>query len=104
MINCCEMMNKMTVAKWSTEKKWETSDLVIFYNEVFDEYGIIVHDGGQSYIMIHYCPWCGIKLPKSKRNQWFDELEELGFENPFEDEIPNRYRTKEWRINSGKSE
>ena len=25
--------------------------------------GIIIHDGGQSFIKINYCPWCGRKLP-----------------------------------------
>jgi hypothetical protein len=25
-------------------------------------YGIIVHDGGMSYIRIAFCPWCGSKL------------------------------------------
>jgi hypothetical protein len=27
------------------------------------QYGIIVHDGGSSIIVIAYCPWCGSKLP-----------------------------------------
>ncbi len=25
-------------------------------------YGLIVHDGGHSYIKISYCPWCGTKI------------------------------------------
>jgi hypothetical protein len=28
------------------------------------EYGIRVHDGGSSYVVIRYCPWCGAKLGK----------------------------------------
>ncbi|OYX43629.1 MAG: hypothetical protein B7Z02_08825 [Rhodobacterales bacterium 32-67-9] len=25
-------------------------------------YGLIVHDGGRSYISIGFCPWCGASL------------------------------------------
>ena len=25
-------------------------------------YGLIVHDGNQSFIQIFYCPWCGARL------------------------------------------
>ena len=38
------------------------------YNERFDEYGLIIHDGGSSALLIQFCPWCGTKLPESKRN------------------------------------
>jgi hypothetical protein len=27
-------------------------------------YGLIVHDGGSSFIEIAFCPWCGSRLPK----------------------------------------
>jgi len=26
-------------------------------------YGLIVHDGGTSYVEIAHCPWCGARLP-----------------------------------------
>ena len=26
------------------------------------DFGIPIHDGGSSYIEIHFCPWCGNKL------------------------------------------
>jgi len=25
-------------------------------------YGIRIHDGGDSFVLIRYCPWCGTKL------------------------------------------
>jgi hypothetical protein len=43
------------------------------YHPTFDEYGIIVHDGGPSFVVIAYCPWCGVGLPESKRDRWFTE-------------------------------
>ncbi|WP_460304199.1 DUF6980 family protein [Actinocorallia aurea] len=29
------------------------------------EYGLIIHDGGSSYIEIAFCPWCGRRLRES---------------------------------------
>jgi hypothetical protein len=26
-------------------------------------YGILIHDGGSSFVSIVHCPWCGKKLP-----------------------------------------
>lgn len=75
---------------------FDCPDNLIFYSEKFDEYGIIIHDGGASFNGISFCPWCGTKLPNSKRDQWFDELEALGFDNPTEQSIPERYLTNEW--------
>ena len=72
-------------------------DKVIVYSSRFNEYGIPICDGGDSYIVISHCPWCGKKLPESKRNEWFDELEKLGFDEPmFNDLIPEEYKTSKW--------
>ena len=27
-------------------------------------FGLIIHDGSESFIGIHFCPWCGAKLPE----------------------------------------
>ena len=72
---------------------------VIHYNEVFDEYGISLVEDDVSYILLNYCPWCGKVLPTSKRLAWFEQLEELGFENPlFRDDLPMVYRSSEWYL------
>lgn len=76
--------------------RYDCPDLVVVYDETFDEYGLVVHDGGRSSILIRYCPWCGARLPESKRDRWFDELERLGFDDPSNQDIPARYRNSEW--------
>ncbi len=73
---------------------------IISYIEKFDEYGIPVSDGGSSHIIISNCPWCGSRLPDSKRERWFDEIEQLGFEDPDDEKIPEKYTTSAWFLDS----
>jgi hypothetical protein len=70
-------------------------DLSIIFNSVFREYGIEYTDGGTSYRLIARCPWCGIQLPESLRDAWFDELETLGLD-PDDPNLPSRFRTSAW--------
>lgn len=90
---CCERMRYFI--KKNGKSLGFDSDNVIYYALEYDEYGIVIHDGGISYITIQYCPWCGKKLPDSKRSLWFDELEKLGIKDPTE-EIPKEFKTDEW--------
>jgi hypothetical protein len=43
------------------------ADKLIHHSAEYDEYGIIIHDGGTSYSVVQFCPWCGAQLPESKR-------------------------------------
>lgn len=40
----------------------ECPDKIIHYNKISKSYGIVIHDGGNSFIKIDFCPWCGKKL------------------------------------------
>ena len=75
---------------------FDCPDHLVYYDDRFDTYGIIVHDGGHSSVVMAFCPWCGTKLPNSKEEQWFAELEKLGFDDPHETDIPDKYKTDEW--------
>lgn len=70
-------------------------DALVEYISKFDEYGIIVHDGGTAISKIVFCPWCGSSLPDSKRDRWFDELERLGVD-PSTDDIPQQFQSDAW--------
>ena len=96
-LHCCNKMYEHIYYKCSTHPNiFDCPDNLIYYNEIFDEYGIIIHDGGQSYNSIKYCPWCGKELPISKRNLWFKVLNKLGYDNPIQDDIPAKYKTNRW--------
>lgn len=77
----------------------ECPDALVLYDPRFDEYGIPIKDGGPSRSILSYCPWCGVSLPKSKRDAWFSALEQRGID-AWEDEIPEPYRSDAWWRNS----
>ncbi len=83
--HCCEEMNLHLNA----------NEVAIVYLPEFREYGIKILDGGSSFQEIHYCPWCGQKLPESLRLRWFEIMAELGLE--WDDEhIPPQYLSEAW--------
>ncbi len=68
--HCCEMMSAQIAHRCEQHADiFDCPDVLIVYRSKFDEYGIIIHDGGSSSITIHYCPWCGTTLPDSKRDR-----------------------------------
>lgn len=77
------------------EDPWDDPDVVVVYLPKFDEYGLPVRDGGTSMVVIGHCPWCGARLPGSRRDAWFDEMERLGLD-PWEDEVPVEYHSSDW--------
>ena len=62
----------------------------------FREYGIPIGDGGTSYRLIQYCPWCGESLPASLRNEWFDKMDEMSIDPVDEKNVPAAYRDERW--------
>ena len=50
---------------------------------------------------LEFCSWCGSKLPKSLKDEWFDILEqEYGLDDPGwpeqEQKMPVEFKTDEW--------
>lgn len=37
-------------------------DALVAYAAATGEYGLWIHDGGSSYMVIRHCPWCGTAL------------------------------------------
>lgn len=81
---------------------WDCPSVLIAYIDQYDEYGIPIRDGSGSYWKIDNCPWCGSKLPESKREQWIKKLRGLGFD-PFSeyDRIPVEYKSSRWYREGG---
>lgn len=75
-----------------------TDDVIIGYFPRYREY-MTVHTQELAYD-VNYCPWCGIKLPTSLADEWWDVLEkEYGLEDPVHDDrekVPAEFWTDEW--------
>ena len=96
MAHCCEQMRSQL--GWSCTEhpsSFDCPDCLVTYIEKFDEYGLIIHDGGWSFLEINFCPWCGAKLPESKRAEWFTRLEAIGIESD-DDEPPDEFKSGAW--------
>lgn len=65
------------------------ADIIVRYMPKFDEYFIGDY-------RIQYCPWCGKKLPASKRDLWFDTLEKMGITEVDDKRIPKRFKSGAW--------
>jgi hypothetical protein len=72
-----------------------TEEVPISFLRKFQEYGIDIKDGGTSILQIANCPWCGVTLPKSLRNEWFDRLEALGID-PYGEGVPSQFLDERW--------
>ena len=58
---CCEMMEYHSQNHCAVHGNvFECPDCLIYHGD--KRYGIIIHDGGESYITINFCPWCGTSL------------------------------------------
>lgn len=71
----------------------------IRYDVRFDVYWMSSGDAKQQ---LFFCPWCGVQLPPSQRDRWFDALEAEGVD-PNTDPIPPAFQTGLWRGVSGQS-
>lgn len=67
--HCCEDMRREVERTCESHPvRFECPDCLVHFSERLREYGLIVHDGGTSSIVILFCPWCGALLPVSLRD------------------------------------
>jgi len=43
-----------------------------------------------------YCPWCGARLPRSLRDDWYRRLYALGYDDPGEQDVPEIFNSDGW--------
>jgi hypothetical protein len=74
----------------------ECSHVAVLYFSRFDEWTLRAVDDADHVTLIRYCPWCGIRLPESKRDRWFDTLAAMGYNDPGVEDIPQEFRSDKW--------
>ncbi|RHZ35546.1 DUF6980 family protein [endosymbiont GvMRE of Glomus versiforme] len=77
-------------------------NVYIKYDSSFREFYLKRSDAKNVIYLIQFCPWCGKKLPKGLRNEWFDILEKEYkietdiFEWRENKDIPQEFKSDEW--------
>ena len=94
--HCCEDMDRQV--NWECDQHsnpFDCPDALVCFVARFQEYGLVIYDGGGSFMQIAFCPWCGRRLPDSQRDRWFDELERRGID-PGDDDTPPEFLDERW--------
>jgi hypothetical protein len=73
----------------------EAAESALAYDPALREYSI-AYLSDSSVQLIEYCPFCGAKLPESLRDEWFERLAALGFDDPWIQDIPDEFRDDRW--------
>ena len=92
--HCCEQM-RAHVQAVSEPAALVAADRAVLYDLVFDEYCLAGQGMTLSAEVLTWCPWCGRRLPPSKRERWFDELAREGL-GPDDPDLDERFRTDAW--------
>ncbi|MEV6028376.1 hypothetical protein [Streptomyces sp. NPDC052036] len=94
--HCCAAMTEQVNRRCERhDDAFTCPDALILFTARFQEYGLVVHDGGTASIGIDFCPWCGQRLPESQRDRWFEELESRAID-PWSDGIPAEFQDDRW--------
>ena len=92
--HCCEMMAR------------ELADerVPITFSPKFREYALqLIDESGYTnvYDVIPYCPWCGIELPRSLRDEWFGLVWSQNPDFELFDEPPAGLGDAQWWLKRG---
>jgi hypothetical protein len=72
--HCCTMMKTNVEQRCDMHPDpFDCVDHLVYFSEELLEYGLIIHDGTTSYIALAYCPWCGTRLPESRRDELYPD-------------------------------
>lgn len=80
-----------------TEMQWavQEGESALIYIPEYREFGIRILDGGTSFQVIAFCPWCGVRLPESLRDEWLKRLGALGM-GPDDPALPESLQSDSW--------
>jgi hypothetical protein len=95
--HCCAEMSEQANMAFPDAKSplLGSTDKRIYWSPVFDEYGLICQPSAEV-LPIHHCPFCGFRLPVSRRDEWFATLENGGWQT-WGDPIPSELLAHDWK-------
>ena len=66
---CAKMTRHVEIACEQHADSAARPDALVGYSSTYDDYGIRVHDGSGSVVLIAFCPWCGEQLPNDRTKE-----------------------------------
>ena len=95
-VHCCEQMTTQVnlQSPMAESPLLGTTDKRIYWSPTFNEYGLICQRSAEVLTIAH-CPFCGVALPPSRRDEWLRMLEATGWRT-WGDPIPERMLSQEW--------
>ena len=69
---------------------------VIAWVASWNEYWIEISRLGNSATVIYFCPWCAQRLPASLRDEWYQTLYSMGYDDPGMDDLPPEFNSDLW--------
>ena len=97
---CCKSISKIINSnefpiRYNPKYREYSLRLLFFFEGLNEQYiSSVIHTS--TIYLIQYCPFCGSSLPSSLRDEWFDTLEKMGFEDPWEQDVPEEYKSDAW--------
>lgn len=75
---CCKRMKEQVEHRCEQHPSpFDCPDNIIYHNPKKNIYGLIIHDGGPSFLEIKYCPFCGQDITKSNSPTYGDIVCEI---------------------------
>ena len=66
---CCETMEWQVAQTCDMHPDpFDCADNLVYHDARRDRYGLIIHDGGASFVIIKFCPWCGQRLNATEQS------------------------------------
>jgi len=59
---CCAMMHTHSTRRCDCDNDFDCPDVLVLRGG--DVFALPIRDGGNSFVSINYCPWCGARVPK----------------------------------------
>lgn len=93
---CCEQLRAQVERRCPEHADlMDCPDAAVVYLGKFDEYVQPAADRESRGEVLTRCPFCGSALPASRRDAWFDALEERGL-SPWGDQLPAEFESDRW--------
>jgi hypothetical protein len=95
--HCCRKMTEQVNMHWPEAESplLGSTDQRIYWSPVFNEYGLICQPSPEL-LRIQHCPFCGQRLPDSRRAAWFERVSDTGW-TTWGDPIPDELLKYDWQ-------